>query len=87
MLIRKLTLVCLAGQRKDYGLMNEQTRSIKMAKYTNDTYPVKIYDDNGTFVGYNKSNELVMLYTITDPMLVKKTILQWKEENRYKGRA
>jgi hypothetical protein len=58
-----------------------------MAKYTNDTYPVKIYDDNGTFVGYNKSNELVMLYTITDPMLVKKTILQWKEENRYKGRA
>ena len=58
-----------------------------MAKYTNDTYPVKIYDDNGTFVGYNKSNELVMLYTITDPMLVKKTIMQWKEENRYKGRA
>ena len=58
-----------------------------MAKYTNDTYPVKIYDDNGTFMGYNKSNELVMLYTITDPMLVKKTIMQWKEENRYKGRA
>ena len=58
-----------------------------MAKYTNDTYPVKIYDDNGTFMGYNKSNELVMLYTISDPMLVKKTIMQWKEENRYKGRA
>ena len=58
-----------------------------MAKYTNDTYAVKIYDDNGTFMGYNKSNELVMLYTITDPMLVKKTIMQWKEENRYKGRA
>ena len=67
--------------------MNEQTRSMKMAKYTHDTYPVKIYDDNGTFMGYNKSNELVMLYTITDPMLVKKTIMQWKEENRYKGRA
>jgi len=58
-----------------------------MAKYTHDTYAVKIYDDNGTFMGYNKSNELVMLYTITDPMLVKKTIMQWKEENRYKGRA
>ena len=58
-----------------------------MAKYTHDTYAVKIYDDNGTFMGYNKSNELVMLYTISDPMLVKKTIMQWKEENRYKGRA
>ena len=58
-----------------------------MPKYTHDTYPVKIYDDNGTFMGYNKSNELVMLYTISDPMLVKKTIMQWKEENRYKGRA
>ena len=58
-----------------------------MAKYTHDTYAVKIYDDNGTFMGYNKSNELVMLYTISDPMLVKKTIMQWKEENRYKERA
>ena len=58
-----------------------------MAKYTHDTYAVNIYDDNGTFMGYNKSNELVMLYTISDPMLVKKTIMQWKEENRYKGRA
>ena len=58
-----------------------------MAKYTHDTYAVKIYDDKGTFMGYNKANELVMLYTISDPMLVKKTIMQWKEENRYKGRA
>jgi hypothetical protein len=38
-------------------------------------------------MGYNKANELVMLYTISDPMLVKKTIMQWKEESRYKGRA
>jgi hypothetical protein len=87
MLTRKLTLVCLAGQRKDYGLMNEQTRSMKMAKYTHDTYAVEIYDRDGVFVGYNKANEVVMLYTISDPMLVKKTIMQWKEENRYKGRA
>ena len=43
-----------------------------MAKYTHDTYAVKIYDDKGTFMGYNKANELVMLYTISDPMLVKK---------------
>tara|TARA_R100001480_G_C4609871_1_gene164580 strand:+ start:193 stop:375 length:183 start_codon:yes stop_codon:yes gene_type:complete len=60
---------------------------MKMAKYTNDTYPVEIYDRDGVFVGYNKSKEVVMLYTISDPMLVKKTIMQWKEENRYKGRA
>ena len=58
-----------------------------MAKYTHDTYPVEIYDTDGVFVGYNKSKEVVMLYTISDPMLVKKTIMQWKEENRYKGRA
>ena len=58
-----------------------------MAKYTHDTYPVEIYDWDGVFVGYNKSKEVVMLYTISDPMLVKKTILQWKEENRYRGRA
>ena len=62
-----------------------------MAKYTHDTdtrsmkMPVKIYDDNGTFVGYNKANELVMLYTIADPKLRAKTVLQWTEEGRYEG--
>ena len=56
-----------------------------MAKYTNDTSHVKIYDDNGTFVGYNKTDELVMLYTIADPKLRAKTVLQWTEEGRYEG--
>ena len=54
-----------------------------MAKYTHDTYAVKIYDEDGTFVGYNKANEIVMLYTITDPKLRARTVLQWTEENRY----
>tara|TARA_B100000900_G_scaffold300351_1_gene258917 strand:- start:235 stop:411 length:177 start_codon:yes stop_codon:yes gene_type:complete len=58
-----------------------------MAKYTHDTYAVKIYDEDGTFVGYNKANEIVMLYTITDPKLRARTVLQWTEENRYEGRA
>ena len=65
--------------------MNEQTRSMKMPKYTHDTYAVKIYDDNGTFVGYNKADELVMLYTIADPKLRARTVLQWTEEGRYEG--
>ena len=58
-----------------------------MAKYTNDTYAVKIYDEDGIFVGYNKANEIVMLYTIADPKLRAKTVLQWTEEGRYEGRA
>tara|TARA_R100000231_G_scaffold127110_1_gene97852 strand:+ start:490 stop:678 length:189 start_codon:yes stop_codon:yes gene_type:complete len=58
---------------------------MKMPKYTNDTYPVKIYDNNGTFVGYNKADEIVMLYTIVDPKLRARTVLQWTEEGRYEG--
>ena len=56
-----------------------------MPKYTNDTYPVKIYDNSGTFVGYNKADEIVMLYTIVDPKLRARTVLQWTEEGRYEG--
>ena len=35
-----------------------------MAKYTHDTYAVKIYDEDGTFVGYNNSKNLSLFIYI-----------------------
>ena len=51
----------------------------------NNTTIVSIYQHGSSFVGFNYDDEIVMLYSIADPVLKAKTVLQWTEEGRFKG--
>ena len=51
----------------------------------NNTTIVSIYQQGSSFVGFSNEDEIVMLYSIADPVLKAKTVLQWTEEGRFKG--
>jgi hypothetical protein len=51
----------------------------------NNTTIISIYQQGSSFVGFNNEDEIVMLYSIADPVLKAKTVLQWTEEGRFKG--
>ena len=51
----------------------------------NNTNIISIYQQGSSFVGFNNEDEIVMRYSIADPVLKAKAVLQWTEEGRFKG--
>jgi hypothetical protein len=51
----------------------------------NNTTIISIYQQGSSFVGFNNEDEIVMRYSIADPVLKAKAVLQWTEEGRFKG--
>ena len=51
----------------------------------NNTTIVSIYQQGSSFVGFNNEVEIVMLFSIADPVLKAQTVLQWTDEGRFKG--
>ena len=51
----------------------------------NNTNITSIYQQGSSFVGFNNEDEIVMRYSIADPVLKAKTVLQWTKEARFKG--
>ena len=51
----------------------------------NNTTIINIYQQGSSFVGFNNEDEIVMLYSIADPVMKAKAVLQWTEEGRFKG--
>ena len=51
----------------------------------NNTNIVSIYQQGSSFVGFNNEDEIVMRYSIADPVMKAKAVLQWTEEGRFKG--
>ena len=51
----------------------------------NNTNIISIYQQGNSFVGFNNEDEIVMRYSIADPVLKAKTVLQWTKEGRFKG--
>jgi hypothetical protein len=51
----------------------------------NNTTIISIYQQGNSFVGFNNEDEIVMRYSIADPVMKAKAVLQWTEEGRFKG--